>query len=64
MKCDRCKQYSAGTIMSMFNMDTLCMPCKELEITHPKYQDAVDAEKEALSNGNMNYPGIGKPKDL
>lgn len=50
--------------MSMFNMDTLCIPCKEIEMKHPKYQDAVDAERESVSKGNMNYPGIGKPKDL
>ena len=64
MKCDRCRQETRVTIMSMFNMDTICIPCKELEEGHLGYREAVRAESEAVKNGDLNFPGIGKPKDL
>jgi hypothetical protein len=64
MNCDRCHQDSRVTTMSMFNLDTLCMECKEEEEKHPKYQEAREAERQACLRGDMNYPGIGKPQDL
>ena len=64
MKCDRCHTNARITTMSMFNMDTICMSCKDEETKHPKYKEAQEAERKACLAGNMNYPGIGKPKDL
>ena len=64
MKCDRCHQDSRVTVMSMFNIDTICIPCKELERNHPDYEKAVRTEQEAVVNGDLNYPGIGKPQNL
>ena len=64
MKCNRCNQESRITMMSMFNLDTICIPCKEIELNHPRYQEALDREREEVEKGNMNYPGIGKPADL
>jgi len=64
MKCERCHLDSNRTIMSMFNMDTICMECKEDEKKHPKYKEAVKVEREHVLRGEMNYPGIGKPNDL
>lgn len=64
MKCDRCHQDSRVTTMSMFNMDTVCMDCKEKETQHPDYEKAVEAERQACQRGDMNYPGIGKPENL
>lgn len=64
MNCDRCHTDARVTTMSMFNMDTLCMECKEKETHHPKYKEAVEAERQACLQGNLNYPGIGKPENL
>jgi hypothetical protein len=65
MKCDRCHTESPRfTKMSFFNMDTICPECEEIEKAHPDYELARKVEREACLNGNMNYPGIGLPKDL
>lgn len=56
--CDRCKQPTGGvTTMSMFNEDVICMKCKDDEKNDPEYQAAVEAEREEISKGNMNYKG-------
>ena len=64
MKCERCGQDSRVTSMSIFNIDVICIPCKQIEEKHPMYEEARDAEMKAVLRGNMNYRGIGKPKDL
>ena len=64
MKCDRCNKETNTWIMSIFNTDKICMECKEKERKHPDYKKALDAEHEAIRNGNMNFAGIGKPADL
>lgn len=64
MKCERCYQESRATIMSMFNTDVICIPCRKKEESHPRYEEAVRAEQKSILNGDMNYPGIGKPKNL
>jgi hypothetical protein len=64
LKCARCGVVSTVTIMSMFNTDTICMVCKQREKMHPKYNEAVTAELEAVRSGDYNFPGIGKPGDL
>lgn len=62
--CERCKKQSSITIMSMFNKDTLCMECKEIERNHPDYSTACEAERAEIRQGNYNFMGIGKPSDL
>lgn len=62
--CDRCAGPCVGSIMSMFNTDTLCRPCKEKERKHPDYERAREAEAAAVRAGNYNFRGIGKPGDL
>jgi hypothetical protein len=64
LNCDRCGAANVPTIMSMFNNDVLCMPCKTKETKHPDYKKAHDAETAAVKSGNYNFPGIGKPADL
>ena len=64
MKCERCSQDSRVTSMSIFNIDVICIPCKQIEEKHPMYEEARDAEMKAVLRGNMNYRGIGKLKDL
>lgn len=63
-QCDRCHKAAVATTMSMFNRDTICMPCKRRETEHPKYAEARNAEAEAVRRGDYNFPGIGKPSDL
>lgn len=50
--------------MSIFNTDTLCMPCKDKERNHPKYEEAREADNNAVKRGDYNFPGIGLPSDL
>ena len=64
--CDRCEQppINSTTILSKFNTQVICIPCKEKEKEHTDYEDACKAEKQAIDNGDLNFPGIGKPEDL
>lgn len=63
--CDRCGFSNNNIqIMSKFNKDMICMPCKEEEKAHPKYQEASEAELNECKAGRMNYIGIGLPEDL
>ena len=64
--CDRCKQppINSTTIMSKFNTQVICTPCKEKEMKHSKYIAACKAEDQEIRNGDLNFPGIGKPEDL
>lgn len=62
--CDRCHTETNVTTVSMFNYETICLPCKDRERRHPLYAEAQRAEAEAVRAGNFNFPGIGKPKDL
>ena len=58
--CDRChKPLDGGRIMSMYNNDCICWDCKEREMAREDYQQARDAEAQAVRNGNRNFSGIG-----
>ena len=58
--CDRCGgSLKGGRIMSMYNNDCLCMKCKEAETRRADYKDALNADNEAIKNGNYNFKGIG-----
>jgi len=58
-RCDRCgKPLNGCSIMSMFNTDIICMDCKMKEKNHPDYKKAVEADNDAIKNGNYNYKGI------
>lgn len=61
--CDRCKgSLVGGRMMSRFNEDCLCMSCIQKEREHKDYKTAVEAEIEAVKNGNYNFKGIGFPE--
>ena len=64
--CERCGAdlSKTGSIVSKFNLDTICMDCKERERAHPDYAEADAAEVAAVQRGEMNFPGIGLPPDL
>lgn len=62
--CDRCGQEAAGTTMSYFNLETICLDCDRKERAHPLFEAARQAEEEALRRGDLNFPGIGLPPDL
>ena len=63
-RCDRCGKETAITIMSMFNTQLICMEYKEQETKHPDYEQARTADESEIKNGNYNFQGVGKPKDL
>jgi hypothetical protein len=64
MICERCNNKANISTGSIFNTQQICMPCKDKETAHPKYDEARKAEMRAVKNGDYNFPGIGKPSDL
>ena len=58
-KCERCDTETNTTTMSMFNTQTICIPCREIERAHPKYEEACTKELEEVKKGNYNFEGIG-----
>ena len=56
--CERCNEKSNTFICSIFNVQMICMSCKEQETKHPRYNDAVKKEYEELLKGNYNYEGL------
>ncbi|MCK5602813.1 hypothetical protein KAR91_13110 [Candidatus Pacearchaeota archaeon] len=63
-KCDRCNN-EPQWIASIFNSDSICKTCQEIEEKHPKFRDAQQrAMKRAIKGvfGN-SYTGSGLPED-
>lgn len=59
-QCDRCgKSLANGRTMSRFNTQCICLACAEQERNHPRYQEAVEAERAALARGDTHFSGIG-----
>ncbi len=63
-KCQRCNKEAIFTMMSIFNTEMICDVCQQKERQHPMFQKARQAEQDAISKGDYNYPGIGLPGDL
>lgn len=63
-RCDRCGGDATTWQMSRFNTQACCMKCIAREKKHPKYKEAQDAEMAEVNKGNMNFEGIGLPRDL
>lgn len=63
-RCHRCRRETVDTILSMFNRDELCLECKQREERHPLYETARAAEEAAVRRGELDFPGIGRPRDL
>ncbi len=62
MNCERCNKKAIVHTMSMFNVENICMTCKEEERRHPDYEKARVAEAKEVKKGNYNFKGIGFPK--
>ena len=63
-KCDRCGGDAFTWQMSRFNTQECCMKCIAREKKHPRYREACEAERAECEKGNMNFVGIGLPRDL
>lgn len=59
MTCARCRKESKTSIVSMFNVDEICLDCKDAETRDPRYEDARRKELEACQRGDFNFRGIG-----
>ncbi len=58
--CDRCHKPLDGVrTMSRFNEDCICIDGAKAEQKHPRYQEAIDAERKAIQRGDYNFKGIG-----
>lgn len=64
VNCDRCGHVATAFTGSYFNTDTICLPCRDLEEAHPQFEQARQAEMEAVERGDYNFHGIGLPADL
>ncbi len=62
--CARCNVDVVTTMMSMFNTETICIPCKKHEEHCPDYKRAVAEELRQVKKGNFNYEGIGLTKPI
>ena len=57
--CDRCGgSLAGGRTMSMYNTECICIGCKKQEKERPDYNEAAQAELDAVKQGNFNYKGI------
>ncbi len=63
-KCQRCHKETIVTSMSVFNTQMICEMCQQKERQHPRFQEARQADQDAISKGDYNFPGIGLPADL
>lgn len=64
MKCDRCGKTTKTLKGSFFNTEGCCTECLEKEEKHPLYKKAKEVERQAVLEGDYNFPGIGLPKEL
>lgn len=62
--CDRCSRQTNRITGSYFNTEMICMECDKKERAHPDYRRARQVETDHVREGNYNFQGIGKPKDL
>lgn len=64
MICTRCGKESVGYSMSWFNVEEVCLDCKDDEYSAPNYEKARDAEAASLKRGERSFSGIGlSPED-
>ncbi len=63
-RCERCTNPTHTTTGSYFNTQMICTSCDTKERKHPQYERAVRIETEQVLKGNLNYEGIGLPKEL
>jgi len=62
--CQRCHKPTHVTSMSYFNTQMICTSCDAKERKHPDYEKAKQVELEQCLKGNLNFEGVGLPKDL
>jgi hypothetical protein len=56
--CDRCHGRTDGvTTTSKFNLDTICMSCKDDEKKDPEYDASCQLDNEEIRKGNYNFEG-------
>ena len=64
VRCERCGQETAMYCISRFDMKRICFGCDARERKHPKYRQAIEAERQACKRGEPAFQGIGLPEDL
>lgn len=63
-RCQRCRCETLISSGSYFNTEQICPACIEAEQAHPDYERAKAIERQAVEDGNYNYPGVGLPAEL
>lgn len=65
MICDRCGNKDKKLLfISVFNLDSICVCCKEEEEKHNEYSKAIRVNRAEEAKGNYDFEGIGLPEDL
>jgi len=65
MNCQRCGRENVTLTGSYFNMEMICTSvCDKNERAHPGFNEARRIENEEVRKGNMNFKGVGLPKEL
>jgi len=57
--CQCCGVKTSMYSMSWFDERLICTDCSERETEHPRYDEAKEAELNAVRSGNFNFKGIG-----
>lgn len=58
-RCQRCGKKVIARIMSMYDTKMICIDCSDKESKRNDYKKAVEADVNAIKNGNYNFKGIG-----
>ena len=57
--CDHCgKSLISGRIMSMYNVNCICIECKKKERLRDDYKQAQEVELAEVQKGNRIFKGI------
>ena len=62
--CERCFKETNVTTMSFFNTQIICIDCSKKEKQHKDFEKAREIEFNEIKKGNLNFEGIGLPKDF
>ena len=60
--CARCSSPLTVSVVSRFNTDVICLACEAKERAHPKYQEAIAAERTAADTPFTSGGHDGNPR--
>ena len=58
-RCQRCYKETNAHIMSMFSEALICLDCSDKERKRDDFEQAREADEDAIKAGNYNFEGVG-----